>query len=137
MKSFKLITIFSILLFITSACATTPASTAGKYDLDDQLEPVSEILRYNLMDWEAVDSQSFILQTTPSQFYLVVLVRPADRLMFTEEISITHTGAMLKPGYDKVTVYSTPYSETYIIYKIFKLKDREEANAIKEQLGGK
>ena len=136
MKSFKLITIFSMLLFITSACATAPSPGAGKYDLDNQLEPVSEVLRYNLMGWEAVDSQSFILQTAPSQFYLVVLTRPADRLMFTENISITHTGATLKPGYDKVTVYSSPYTETYVIYKIYKLKDRDEADAIKEQIGG-
>lgn len=136
MKSFKLITIFFLLLFLTSACATAPSLTAGKYDLDDQLEPVSEILRYNLMDWEAVDNQSFILQTAPSQYYLVVLVRPSDRLRFTEDIGITHTGPMVKPGYDKVTVYNSPYSETYIIYKIYKLKDREEVKAIKEQLGG-
>lgn len=137
MKYFKLIAIFSTLLFITSACATAPSPRAGKYDLDDQLEPVSEVLRYNLMDWEAVDNQSFILQTAPSQFYLIVLTRPADRLMYTETISITHTGAMLKPGYDKVTVYSSPYSDTYVIFKIYKLKDREEVKAIKEQLGGK
>jgi hypothetical protein len=65
-----------------------------------------------------------------------VLTRPADQLMFTETIGISHTGANVKPGYDKVTVYSSPNTETYVIHKIYKLKDREEANAIKEQLKG-
>jgi hypothetical protein len=137
MKNIKLFTIIASLLFIMSACATVSPEKAGKYDLADQLEPVSEILRYNLMGWEAVDSQSFILQTAPSQYYLIVLISPSDRLRFTEDISITHTGAMVKPGYDKVTVYGSPYSDTFVIQKIFKLKDREEADAIKEQLSGK
>jgi len=136
MKTLKQLTVFSALFFIVSACATTSAPIAEKYDLDDQLEPVSEVVRYNLMDWNAIDSQSFILQTAPNQFYLIVLNRPADQLMFTETIGISHTGADVKPGYDKVTVYSSPKSEDYVIHKIYKLKDREEADAIREQLKG-
>lgn len=136
MKFFKPFAIFFMLLFITSGCATTSAPTAGKYDLDEQLEAVSEILRYNLMGWEAVDNQSFILQTSPSDYYLIVLISPSDRLRFTEDIGITHTGNMVKPGYDKVIVYSSPYTETFVISKIFRLQDREEANAVRERLSG-
>lgn len=134
MKTLKQLAVILALLFLVSACATAPI--AGKYDLDNQLEPVSEILRYNLMGWNAIDSQSFVLQTAPNQFYLIVLTRPADQLMFTETIGITHTGSNVKPGYDKVTVYSSPNSEDYVIHKIYKLKDRAEADAIKEQLKG-
>jgi hypothetical protein len=137
MKNNKLAIVFIGLFFIISACATTSQQTAGKYDLADQLEPVSEILRYNLMGWETVDSRSFILQTAPSRYYLIVLTRPSDQLVFTESISITHTGAMVKPGYDKVTVYGSPYNETFVIDKIFKLEGRDQANAIRKQLTGK
>ena len=137
MRTMKQLAMFLVPLFIFTACATTGLKTAGKYNLDNQLEPVSEVLKYNLMSWETIDNQLFILQTSPSQYYLIVLVWPAENLMYTESISISHTGDMVKPGYDKVTVYGAPKSQTYVIDKIYKLKDREEANAVKTQLSGK
>jgi hypothetical protein len=136
MRVNKQTVILCILFFIISACATTQGKKADKYNLDDQLEVVSDITRYNLMSWETVDNQSFILQTSPSQFYLIVLIQPSNDLVFTESISISHTGAMIKPGYDRVTVFGPTKSEPYVIDKIFKLKDREEAKAIKAQLKG-
>ena len=137
MKLIKLFTVLISLFFIISACATTSPETIGKYDLASQLEPVSEILRYNLMGWETVDNQSFILQTAPSSFYLIVLIHPSDQLVFAETISISHTGAVVKPGYDRVTVYGSPNNESFVIDKIFKLEGRDQANAISEQLEGK
>lgn len=137
MKIMKQIAIFCILSLITSACATMPMGTAEKYNLDGQLEPVSEITKYNLMGWETVDRQSFVLQTSPSQYYLIVLIRPSEHLVFSESIGISHTGDLVKPGYDRVTVYSSSNTDTYVIDKIFKLKDREEIKAIKAQLTGK
>jgi hypothetical protein len=137
MKALKPFIVLFIAMFILSACTGTAIKPYEKYNLDDQLTPASEILRYNLMDWEAVDSRSFILQTAPSRFYLVVLTRPSDRLLFTETISISHTGAMVKPGYDKVTVYGAPSTETFVISKIYRFENREQANAVKKQLRGK
>lgn len=136
MKMIKQISIISILLFTLSACATGPPDTSGKYNLDEQLEPVSEILRYNLMSWEAIDSRSFILQTAPSQYYLIVVTHPSDQLPFAETISITSTGAVVKPGYDRVTVYGSPHVDTFVIDRIYKLENREQGTAIKEQLRG-
>ena len=126
-----------MITLIMSACATAPTETSGKYDLKDQLEPVSEIFKYNLMGWETVDRQSFILQTSPSQYYLIVLLRPSEHLMFSESIGISHTGDLVKPGYDRVTVFSSSFTDTYVIDKIFKLKNREEVKTIKAQLTGK
>ena len=134
MRAIKLIVLLCILFFITSACATTQWKIAEKYNLDDQLEVVSDITRYNLMSWETVDNQSFILQTSPAQFYLIVLTVPSDDLVFAETISISHTGDMVKPGYDKVTVFGRTKSESFVIDKIFKLKDRKQIKAIKAQL---
>ena len=134
MRVIKLSVILCVLFFITSACATTQWTKAEKYDLDDQLEMVSYITRYNFMSWETVDHQSFILQTSPAQFYLIVLTGPSTDLLFAQSISISHTGAMVKPGYDKVTVFGPTESLPYVIDKIFKLKDREQARVIKAQL---
>jgi hypothetical protein len=136
MKALKPFIVLFGSMLIVSACTGAAMKPYEKYALDDRLTPVSEILRYNLMDWEAVDSRSFILQTTPSQFYLVILTRPSDRLMFTETISISHTGAMVKPGYDKVTVFGSPNVETFVIKKIYRFENREQVEAIKKQLGG-
>jgi len=137
MNVLKQLAVFLSVMFIVSACAGTAIKPYEKYDLDDQLEPASEILRYNLMGWETIDNQSFVLQTSPNQFYLIVLVRPSDRLLFTESISISHTGDMVKPGYDKVTVLDATQTETFVIYKIYKLKDRQQANEIEKQLTGR
>ena len=134
MKSFRQFFVILASLFLISACAGTPLKSLEKYDLDSQLEPVSEILRYNLMGWETVDNQSLILQTSPSQYYLIVLIYPSDQLMYAEHISISNTGDMVKSGFDKVTVYGSPMHDTYVIEKIYKLKDRDQVNAIREQL---
>jgi hypothetical protein len=137
MKLFKQFAAILALSLLVSACATVPAGTDEKYNFDGQLEPVTEILKYNLMSWDAIDSRSLILQTAPSRFYLVILIQPADRLVFTESIKITNTGSMVKPGYDKVIVPGPPYTESFIIDKIYKLEDRDQKKAIKEQLKGK
>jgi hypothetical protein len=132
----QLIGIF-VLLLILSACATTPAKMPDKYNLDGQLERVTEILRYNMMGWDAVDMQSFVLQTTPSDYYLIVLASPSDRLVFAEVVGINATGDVVKPGYNTVFVKGTTSEETYIINKIYKFKDFEQVKAIKEQITGK
>jgi hypothetical protein len=132
----QLIGIF-VLLLILSACATTPAKMPDKYNLDGQLERVTEILKYNMMGWDAVDMQSFVLQTTPSDYYLIVLTSPSDRLVFAEVVGINATGDVVKPGYNTVFVKGTTSEETYIINKIYKFKDFEQVKAIKEQITGK
>ena len=128
-----MVTVFMI-LFSLSACASTPIKTPEKYDLADQLKPVSEILKYNIMNWYAVDNQSLIVQTAPSQYYLIVLLRPSTQLLFSEYISISNTGSVVKQGFDKVTVYSSPYIDSFVIDKIFKLEGRDQAKAVTKQL---
>lgn len=135
MKPIKLfIPLFSALLML-SACASEPIKLADKYtNLDSQLEQVSNISRFNLMSWETIDNQSLILQTSPDSFYLILLRRPAYDLMFTETIAVSNTGNLVKPGYDRVTVFGPMQREDYVIHKIFKLKNRETATQIRDQL---
>jgi hypothetical protein len=130
----SLMIVSALILF---ACATTkPLSINEKYDLDDQLEQVTEIYKYRLHSWQTIDRQSFILQTGPSDYYLVVLRRPSNELMFTENIAISTTGSSVRSGLDKVTVSQSGMTETYIINKIYKLKDSQQARDIEKQLTG-
>jgi hypothetical protein len=91
-----------------------------KYNLDSQLEKVSEISKYNFMSWQTLDSQSFVLQTGPSDYYLIVLAYPAYNLPFTENISIPVTNALLKPGFNSVVIKVNGSTETYIINNFYK-----------------
>jgi hypothetical protein len=118
-----------------AACATSPITLAEKYNLDGELEEASEIYKFRLMSWETIDNQSLIVQTGPNEYYLIVLRRPSPNLVFSESIAISDTGNMVRPGYDRVIVEEAARLEPYVIEKIYKLKDREQANEIKEKLG--
>jgi len=104
--------------------------------LDNQLESVTYISKYQgYSSWDGLDNQSFILQTSPSKYYLIVLQRPATEMPFSESISISSSGSRVRAGMDRVTFlgYSVE-RQPYWIEKIYRLKDREQARTIKEQI---
>lgn len=123
-----------MMLFVSSLCTYARAGVPVKYNLDNQLEKVSEISKYNFMSWDKVDNQSFILQTSPSDYYLIVLSSPSDRLIYSETISIPDINAMVKPGYNNVIVKGNGFKDICIINRIYKLKDSEQIKDIKKQL---
>jgi hypothetical protein len=57
--------------------------------------------------------------------------------MFTETIKISSTGAVVKPGFDRVTVYQSGGSSDYVIGNIYKPKDEQQMKEIRAQLTGK
>lgn len=136
MKSIKYFTLLFAALIFLAACATVQVDTSEKYNLDNQLESVTEITKFNMMGWEHVDRMSFILQTTPSDYYLFVLNHPSDELPFAENIHISSTGSFVKPGYNNVTVYGVNSTEKYVINKIYKFKDYEQVKEIRKQITG-
>jgi hypothetical protein len=126
---------FVILLVSTYAAASK--WMPEKYDLDHQLTKVEAISNTSYIGWEKVDSQSLVLQTSPSRYYLIVLSFPAFNLPFTEDIGITGMNLMTRPGYDNVMVReATGRWEKYIINKIYGLEDRKQAREIIAQLTG-
>jgi len=134
MKTIKQPWMISMMLFVSSLCTYARAGVPVKYNLDNQLEKVSEISKYNFMSWDKVDNQSFILQTSPSDYYLIVLSSPSDRLIYSETISIPDINAMVKPGYNNVIVKGNGFKDICIINRIYKLKDSEQIKDIKKQL---
>jgi hypothetical protein len=137
MKNLKEIIIIFAVIFITSICFAASAQPPAKYNLDDQLQKVSEISKYNFMSWDRIDTQSFVLQTSPNDYYLIVLSSPSTKLPFAETIRIPDTNAMVKPGYNNVIVKGNGFTDNCVINKIYKFKDHAQIETIKEQLTGK
>ncbi len=137
MKTIKQSFMIFMILFVASLSQYAGAEVPAKYNLDNQLEKVSEISKYNFMSWDKVDNQSFILQTGPSDYYLIVLSSPSDRLAYSETISIPDTNAMVKPGYNNVIIKGNGFKDTCIINRIYRFKDSEQIKDIKTQLTGK
>jgi len=137
MRALKLLPMTFVALLFLSACATAPVSTTDKYNLDNQLESVSEITKFNMMSWDDVDRNSFVLQATPSEYYLFVLNTPSDELPFAENIHVSATGSFVKPGYNNVTVYGINSKRDYVIKKIYKFKNYDQVKEITKQLTGK
>jgi len=137
MRALKLLPMTFAALLSLSACATAPLTTSDKYNLDNQLESVSEITKFNMMSWDDVDRISFVLQATPSEYYLFVLNTPSDELPFAENIHVSTTGSFVKPGYNNVTVYGVNSKRDYVIKKIYKFKNYDQVKEITKQLTGK
>lgn len=137
MRALKLLPMTFVALLFLSACATAPVSTTDKYNLDNQLESVSEITKFNMMSWDDIDRNSFVLQATPSEYYLFVLNTPSDELPFAENIHVSATGSFVKPGYNNVTVYGINSKRDYVIKKIYKFKNYDQVKEITKQLTGK
>jgi hypothetical protein len=131
----KLVSIFTVLIFV-SLCAVALAAMPAKYDLDKQLEKVDSIYKYKFMSWEKVDNQSFVVQTSPSDYYLIVLSSPSDKILFSENVRIDSTNNMVRPGYNNVYVRSSGMTDEYIINKIYKFKDYKQVQEIEAQLTG-
>jgi hypothetical protein len=137
MKKIKITAMIFTAIFAAFTCSAESAELPAKYNLDNQMQKVSEISKYNFMSWERVDNQSFVLQTSPSDYYLIVLSSPSDKLNFAETIKIPDTNAMVKPGYNNVIVQGSGFTDTYIINRIYKFKDYAQVKTIREQITGR
>jgi hypothetical protein len=135
-KTIKQLAMIFIVLLIASVCAAAPAQIPAKYNLDDKLEKITEISKYNFMSWETVDNQSFVLQTSPSDYYLIVLSSPSNKILFSENVKINSTNSMVKPGYNNVIINNNGMKEECIINKIYKFKDAKQKSEITAQLAG-
>jgi hypothetical protein len=129
----KLIVI-SILSVFIMACATGPLKLPEEYNFDNKLEEAKEIYNYKIDSWESIDCQSLILKTNVNDYYLIVLQQPAPSLPFSEAIGLTVTVNRVMSGFDNVVVADSAGMESYIIAKIYKLKDREQAVETKKQI---
>jgi|WetSurSiteA1Bulk_404760.scaffolds.fasta_scaffold198368_1 hypothetical protein len=134
MKTIRLSINLAIILFILSACATAPATLSEKYNLDNQLENVPQIFELNLISWDIVDNQSFILQSNLGDYYLIILESSSNTLPFCNTINISNTSPVAWPNYNNVIVNDDGWEDRYMIEKIYKFRDYSQVESIKAQL---
>jgi len=137
----KILTMLSILVFAVFLSASAPASAIqvpDKYNLGNQLEQVHKFWRTRIIDWEAIDTQSLVIETSPSHYYLLVLSIPSyDLPMKMNRIGITNSGSSIREGIDSVIVSGAAhYRNTYPIERIYKIDGSKEMRAIINQLQG-
>jgi hypothetical protein len=137
----KILTMFLALVFTMFLSAFTfanPIQIPAKYDLGKQLEEVQWFWNVGYIDWEAVDNQSVVVETSPGHYYLLVLTVPSyDLPLVQNKIGITHSGSRVEEGLDSVIVWSPAhYYNNYPIERIYKIKGSEQMRAIISQLQG-
>lgn len=138
MKIIKKLAIASVIILLASTFAVASKWMPEKYELDNQLTKVDKISNTNLMGWEKIDNQSFILQTSPSTYYLIVLTSQAWNLPFTERIGITGRSLMIRPGYDNVWVREAGNRwDKHIINRIYRIENKKQVWEIIAQITGK
>lgn len=135
MRSYIQILNIFLLSLILSSCATAPMTLPEKYSLDDQLEKVTGINSFRVMEWYEVDQQSLILKTGFNEYYLLVLNMPCHELLFTYRIGVTSSASMIQAGFDSVILYYPGSPRiSYKIERIYRIKGNEQMRSIKEQL---
>ena len=129
----SLMTVTSIGL---TACSTTPLVIDSKYSFPE-FETVNSITNYTIDSWQPVDSQSLIVQVSPSKFYLVILRNRISDLNFNEGISFTSTGTQIQAKFDCVNVkdfYCSARSSP--IERIYKIDGKENVKYVREKIRG-
>ena len=133
----KAITKFTGILLVSllvMACATTSLKVPEKYNFDNELTAVTEISNYQIDSWESIDNQSLIIGTNVNDYYLIILDYPALDLPSKETIGITLSADRVKTGFEKIIVADSHGIESYVIHKMYKLKDRTQVTEIKKRL---
>jgi hypothetical protein len=137
----KILTVLLALVLSMFLTTSSPAGTIqipAKYDLGKQLEQVHKFWSTRIIDWEDIDNQSLVIETSPGHYYLLVLTIPSYNLpMKMNRIGITNSGSMIREGLDSVIVSNGAYGrDRYPIDRIYKIEGTAEMRAVIKQLQG-
>jgi hypothetical protein len=141
-KMNKILTMLLVFVLAVFLSASAPAATINipdKYNLNNQLEQVHKFWRVRIMDWEAIDNQSLVIQTSPGLYYLLVLTVPSYELpLKMNRIGISNSGSMIREGLDSVIVSNgAHFRQDYPIERIYKISGSQEMRSIINQLQAK
>ena len=137
----KILTVLAALvfaMFLSTFANADPIQIPAKYDLGKQLEEVHWFWNVGYIDWEAVDNQSVVVETSPGTYYLLVLTIPSyDLPLEPNRIGITNSGSQVKEGLDSVIVWSPAhYYNKYPIERIYEIKGSKQMRSVISQLQG-
>jgi hypothetical protein len=117
-----------------------PAFTTFTESFEDAMSVMNRrdtvLLNKTSRHWIEVDQRSLIVQTSPREYYLLVLQTPAPELMFSEDISIYCMGNVIKAGSDSIQFPDYNNNLRYPIARIYRINGPEQMHAIRDQLRG-
>lgn len=125
--------IFAALLFET-AYAAAPVMVPEKYNFNKDLKQAKGITESRIATWDIIDHQSMLIKTDANNYYLVVLGRRAENLPFEHHAGVKVNIDKVAPGSDELIVNDALSSRVYNIYKIYSLRNFEQATQIKERI---
>jgi hypothetical protein len=125
---------YLMILLVVSSCSGSTSAIPAKYNLDNQLQTVRCVRKCNSMDWDRVDNQSFILQTSPNKYYLVILDRKSNISSSIINKKGSDADSILWPGYENIAMNNKGKEETYVIKKIYRFKDLKQVEEIRVRL---
>jgi len=134
MKAIIKVSLIIVLFIMVVSCATTPRALPEKYSLDNDLEAVDQISTFKDITWREVDKQSIIIEVNWRDYYLLVLRRPLYSMFYLHTLGIDGALHTIRSGIDRIVVNDSTGTWYYVIDKIYKLKDWEQAEKIKERL---
>ena len=133
--------VFVLLVMLVSYATTSSSSPEGssplpeKYNLDDVLKPLNQLMKPKKSNFEEVDDQSIILKANRAEYYLLVLREPIDPYISKQRtIGFAIRGSSVQAGADRIYVDHSSGTMHYFIEKIYRLKGRKQAEEIKERL---
>lgn len=102
MKVMKIISSVFVLFVMVASCATTPTTLPEKYNLDNELEAVEQIVTIKAPSLEKIDNQSVIIKAKWNDYYLLVLRRPIDTRYSNPNIGLARAASTVTSGVDRV-----------------------------------
>ena len=125
-----------VLIILAIGCVSPPVTLDARYEFP-QFEVVESFPTFNLDSWQSVDSQSLLINTSPSRSYLVILKGKSHDLQFAESIELTTTGPTVHAKFDCVKVKLENCSHAPIpisISRIYRLHGKEDITQAKQQI---
>lgn len=122
--------------FLITGCTSNPVLPDARYSFPEY-EQISSLSNFSLMGWDAVDSQSLIIQTGPSDYYLLILGRKMHDLNFAETIILSSTGNRIEARFDCVEVVEPRCpggSIPAVIQTIYRLPGSESVEYVKKRI---
>lgn len=124
-----------LLVILCSPLLANAQILDSKY-IFDELEEVDSFRNWNSIGWQALDTQSLLVDFVGSRSYLLILRHNIPGFRLTNEIEITsNNNQEVIAGIDRVMSRAQPTLNS-VIEKIYVLPDRDARQLVRNRLIG-
>ena len=129
---------YLLALNFLSGCASTPNAVDSKY-VFSQYEQVDQFNPRRMQNWQSIDQQSMIVETSRNSSYLLILRRPMRDLRSENSIEFSSNSGTVHAKFDQLVVrtHSVGFGAdpaSAQIHSIYKLKSKDDVKAVKKQI---